>query len=95
MDWKKSLKGLDWNSSASKKRTGPVQTTGAQSEIGKRAHVYWYQYDKTVDITLTKIKVLINPEELEKNAPKYNYEMVKLSRLLPHYKVKETEQTWE
>ena len=82
-----------------RKRMGPVQTTGAQSEIGKRARVNGYKFDKTVDITLAKIKVLINPAQIQededgkKTGPKYNYEKVKLSRLLPHYKVK-VEDPW-
>ena len=82
-----------------RRRTGPVQTTGAKSEIGKKTRVYWYQFDKTVDITLAKIKVLINPAEFQRGekgtGPKYSYEKVKLSRLLPHFKAKATEETWE
>ena len=77
-----------------RKRRGPVQTEG--KEKGKREHVNCYQFDKdNDDFILAKIKVWIKPSEYERDekgkvlSKKSYYHDVKLSRLLPHYKVKQ------
>ena len=77
-----------------RKRRGPVQTEG--KEKGKRERVHCYQFDKdNDDFILAKIKVWIKPSEYERDengkvlSKKSYFHDVKLSRLLPHYKVKQ------